>query len=232
MKRFLAVLLSTIAVVALAWLFFEFGGNQSEPSSDKQAILSQEDTRFSKGDPDAPVKIIEYADILCPYCAKANSDVIPQIETDYIDTGKAYYEVRVVGMISPDSMRAAEGAYCSADQNMFWKYIDEAYTYTWDNHYSKNESPSNVKTFNEAHIADFISQVGITKNVDKIEWQQCMDENKYQELVMKNKEDMSKMEAYGTPHFSINGKDYNGSPPYSAFKGVIEAALKEKQDTN
>lgn len=69
---------------------------------------------------------MEFADILCPYCAKANQQVIPQIKSNYIDTGKVHYEVRLVAMIAPDSQHAGEGAYCAAKQGKFWNYLDTA----------------------------------------------------------------------------------------------------------
>lgn len=222
------ILLIAVALGAV-WAFFALTRNQSAPSPAKQAILNAQDSRFAKGDPDAPVKIIEYADLLCPYCAKIHNETLPQLQSDYIDNNEVYYELRLVGMLTPDSMRAAEGAYCAAEQGKFWNYIDKAYRDTWNNYYSKNKDPSDIPYFRELQLDAFTRSSGVTDSLEIMEWQQCMKDGTYRSMVEKNEADMKKMEAYGTPHFSINNKDYNGSPPYAVFKTTIEAALREKQ---
>lgn len=117
-----------MALIVCGWLFFSYGGSTQEPLSESdQKVLNVQDKRLTKGDSAAPVKIVEYADILCPYCAKANEEIIPQIQSNYIDKKQVHYEVRLVAMISPDSQRAGEGAYCAAEQDKFWDYLDAAY---------------------------------------------------------------------------------------------------------
>ena len=54
-------------------------GARVEVSADDDAIL---------GDKNAPVAIIEFSDYQCPFCRKFWQDTLPQLKTDYIDTGK------------------------------------------------------------------------------------------------------------------------------------------------
>ncbi len=223
MKKRLVITITLVVVMfSSLWAFFNFGGKQSQDLSEQyRVVLQVEDKRLTKGDENAPVKIVEYADILCPYCAKANEEVIPQIEANYIDTKKVHYEVRLVAMITPDSQRAAEGAYCAAEQNKFWDYLDTAYRDTWRNYYSINKSPTDVTLFTEKGIQGFASEVG----VDTLLWNGCMESGKYAKTIDANEATMNKIEAYGTPHFVINGHNYNGAPPYATFKAVIDSEL-------
>lgn len=46
------------------------------------------------GSPDAPIKIIEYASMTCSHCAHFHNDVLPELKTKYIDTGKVYLEFK------------------------------------------------------------------------------------------------------------------------------------------
>lgn len=223
-----AVILGVVVTVLIAggWLFFTRGGYKPVPLSESEKkVLDVQDQRLTKGDESAPVKIVEYADILCPYCAKVNEQIIPQIQSDYVDKKQAHYEVRLVAMIAPDSERAGEGAYCAAEQNKFWNYMDLAYKETWNSFYSKGKSPQDVDLFSERNIYDFAKRVGLNTQ----SWHTCMNSDSYQQIMAANQEKMNEIEAYGTPHFIINGSNYNGAPPYSYFKAAIEDELNKQK---
>lgn len=46
------------------------------------------------GNPNAPIKIIEYASMTCSHCAHFHNEILPALKTKYIDTGKVYLEFR------------------------------------------------------------------------------------------------------------------------------------------
>jgi protein-disulfide isomerase len=46
------------------------------------------------GNPNAPIKVVEYASLTCSHCAHFYNDIMPQLKTKYIDTGKVYFEFR------------------------------------------------------------------------------------------------------------------------------------------
>src|SRR6266498_1344789 len=45
----------------------------------------------SMGDPNAPIKIEEFADFQCPYCEQFHQNIEPLLRQYYIDTGKVQY---------------------------------------------------------------------------------------------------------------------------------------------
>ena len=49
---------------------------------------------FSIGREDAPVTIIQYASLTCPFCKRFQAEVYPVLKRDYIDTGKVRYMIR------------------------------------------------------------------------------------------------------------------------------------------
>ena len=51
---------------------------------------------FSIGNPDAAVKIIEYASFTCSHCAHFEEEVFKPLKRDYIDTGKIHFTLREV----------------------------------------------------------------------------------------------------------------------------------------
>lgn len=225
-KAFIAAII-VLAAGGAFWAFAASGNGQPRALSEQEkSVLKTKNPKLTMGDENASVTIVEYADVMCPYCAKFSQKVLPRVKSDYIKTGKVYYEVRLVAVIADDSRRAAEGAYCASEQNMFWDYLDTAYTATWNSYYSQGEKPEDVPLFAPGHIQAFAARIGL----DTIAWKACLESDKYLETIRANQAAMRRMGARGTPHFVINGKHYSGAPPYPVVKAVIESALhKAKQ---
>jgi len=75
------------------------------------------------------LKIIIYTDFECGACGKLHSEVEPELREQYVVTGKAQIEIRLLGAMDPvDSMRAAEAALCAGDQGKFLEYIDALFS--------------------------------------------------------------------------------------------------------
>jgi len=75
-----------------------------------------------KGSSAARVVLIEWSDYECPYCAKAERDILPSLDEQYFKTGKvqlAFYHHPL--SIHPRAERAAEAAVCAGRQNKFWE---------------------------------------------------------------------------------------------------------------
>lgn len=76
------------------------------------------------GDPDAPVTVVEFADLQCPFCAQFARDALPELVRRYVRTGKARLELRLLTFIGPESMRAAQLASAAALQDRGWQFAD------------------------------------------------------------------------------------------------------------
>ena len=63
------------------------------------------------GNPDAPIKIIEYASLTCGHCAHFHNDVFPALKEKYIDTGKVFMEFREFPLNDP-ALKATITARC------------------------------------------------------------------------------------------------------------------------
>jgi protein-disulfide isomerase len=75
------------------------------------------------GRADAPVTIIEFSDLQCPYCARHALNTFPQIKRNYIDTGKVRYAARDFPLaMHPFAMPAAVATRCAGEQGKFWEY--------------------------------------------------------------------------------------------------------------
>ncbi|MCL4255883.1 MAG: thioredoxin domain-containing protein [Anaerolineae bacterium] len=79
-----------------------------------------EDGAFILGNEDAPIKIIEFADFLCPHCQDYH-DVMKQIIENHVITGQAKIEYRFFPIIDQNaSPFLAVLNECADQQDKFW----------------------------------------------------------------------------------------------------------------
>lgn len=78
------------------------------------------------GKESAKITLIEFSDYECPFCERHFTQTEPQIQKEYIDTGKVkfYYRDFPLSQIHPGAQKAAEAARCAGDQNKYWQYHD------------------------------------------------------------------------------------------------------------
>jgi protein-disulfide isomerase len=81
-----------------------------------------------KGEAEAPVKIIEYSDFQCPFCARHFTQTAKQIEDNYIKNGKVLLAFKQYPLnFHPFAQKAAEASLCANDQGKFWEYHDKLF---------------------------------------------------------------------------------------------------------
>lgn len=121
-----------VATLALAWALLwgdrpatdlvEYAENDAPDAR----TLIQQAQGITKGDPDAPVQIIEFGDFQCPGCRGFALNVLPTLEAEYIDTGLArltFYDFPLTNA-HLHAVLAARAARCAGDQDRYWDYHD------------------------------------------------------------------------------------------------------------
>jgi len=76
------------------------------------------------GDPAAPVTLVEFVDLQCPFCAQFARNELPELVRRYVRTGKVRMELRVLTFLGEDSLRAGQVAAAAAEQNRGWQFAD------------------------------------------------------------------------------------------------------------
>jgi protein-disulfide isomerase len=79
------------------------------------------------GQPSAPLTLIEFGDLQCPFCRRFALETLPTLLTRYVRRGKLRLEFREVALLGPDSARAARAAIAAAAQNRLWQFLDLFY---------------------------------------------------------------------------------------------------------
>ena len=80
------------------------------------------------GKPDAPVTLVEFADVQCPFCAKWSVDTLPGLVDEYVKAGKLRIEMRPLVFIGPNSEDGARAVLAAAQQNKGWNAAELFYT--------------------------------------------------------------------------------------------------------
>jgi len=128
-----------IAVVVVAAIAIASGGGSSKPRARAgETIPGQIESNalfagipqngITLGEPRAPVTMVEFADLQCPYCREYTEQSLSTLVTNYVRTGKVKMIFRNVAFIGPDSQTAAKMAAAVAMQNKLWTFIDLFYT--------------------------------------------------------------------------------------------------------
>lgn len=168
------------------------------------------------GDPNAPVKIIEFSDFQCPYCKRFSDQTEPLIVENYVATGKVFFEYIPYGPggypIGQESSDAAMASFCAAEQGKFWEYHDMLFA---------NHTGENVGDYTLKRLEAFAQALGL--NLDQ--YNQCMKEKRFQDKIEEGIALGRENNVGGTPSFLINGKLVEGAVPYQTFQQEIEAAL-------
>jgi protein-disulfide isomerase len=76
--------------------------------------------RLTLGDPDAPILLVEFVDLQCPFCRQFAADSWPDIVRRYIRTGKVKMELRLTGLLGEDSVKANKAVMAAGLQNRMW----------------------------------------------------------------------------------------------------------------
>jgi protein-disulfide isomerase len=171
------------------------------------------------GGPDASLTIVEYSDFLCPFCTRAALEIVPQIENEYVATGR----VKLVWKQSPSpalhgegAVVAAEASECAAEQNAFWEYHDMLFL--------NNERVA----FNVENLKRFAQMLGL----DTQEFNSCLDEGRYTSKVAADVAEARRREVTGTPTFFVGQTQIVGARSYEDFRTAIDDELAKLGETS
>jgi protein-disulfide isomerase len=162
----------------------------------------------TKGQPNAPIEMIEFSDFQCPFCQRAHATVEQVLATygDRIRFVYRHYPVQGHAAAKP----AAEASECAKEQGKFWPFHDRLF--------------ANTSKLGDADLKAHAAAVG----VDTATFNACVDSHKYRSVVEADARDGDAVGVNGTPAFYINGRMISGAQPFEVFKKLIDDELQRK----
>lgn len=167
------------------------------------------------GEPDAPVEIVEFADLQCPACAQASERLLPQLIERYVRPGETKMSFRFLTFIGPDSERGAFGAIAAAQQDALWPFVEVLY---------HNQGPENSDWLSETTLEATAEVLGL----DVPRWRADFEDNAVVvPPVQEAQQAASEAGVDSTPTFLVRGprgeEVITGVTEISAFEDAIAA---------
>jgi protein-disulfide isomerase len=160
-----------------------------------------------RGNPNAPVTIVEFSDFECPFCSRARP-IVNQVRETYGDKVRVVFRNFPLYQIHAEAQKAAEAAGCAGEQGKFWEMHDRLFA---------NQGKLQVPDL-KAHA------VALGLGADA--FNQCLDSGKHGGDTQLDAQEGSEYGVNSTPAFFINGRSLVGAQPFETFAQLIDDELE------
>jgi protein-disulfide isomerase len=214
MRDAFANAISGVLVIAAVVVLLVFAGQSllMEPrAGETEAIEVSNWTEIDQtgrvlGPSDAVIRIIEFSDFQCPFCAQSHF-ALQEFRDRYPGrVATIYRHFPLPG--HPYAFEAAHASECAGDQGMF-----EAY------HHVLFERQSSI---GQTAWDSFAEDVGIP---DVEEFRRCMGEERFKHRVEQDREVGKSIGVSGTPAYIVNGRLFTGMRSAEAWKRTFSEEL-------
>jgi len=208
-----AVVALSIGVAACA-TEAESAQERSVIPSDQQVAGERADKARVRGEENAPIRIVEVSDFQCPYCRQFFDETYAQIDSAYIQTGKASY--LWVGYANPGHGRAwpaMAAAYCAGAVGKFWPMHDILFKQQeeW------GSAPDPAVNF-VGYAADL--------NIDGESFGSCMRNSLLAPLMLRDYASVMGAGISSTPYFILaDSIAIRGAADYATFSSALDTLL-------
>lgn len=168
---------------------------------------------YFKGNPEAPVTVIEFSDYQCPACANFAETLGPVITRDYVETGQVQFVFHEFPLSQHvNGPVAAAAARCAGEQDHFWQMHD--LIFLRQREWATLSSPA-------SRLVTYAQQLGL----DRGEFQECLNSGRYDQAIAAAGQSAVQAGIPATPTFLVNGQQVRTLE----LQQAIEAALAENQ---
>ena len=179
----------------------------SQAPSPKARIFGKQKGDIVFGKASAPVTIIDYSSLSCPHCAHFHNNVLPQLQKEFVDTGKAKIIYRHFPLNAP-ALRAAQLVNCAPDsqKEKFLKTLFDMQP-QW--------------AFNEGFLTQ-LRQIASVGGMDSAEFDSCIaDKDGENDIVEVRRRGAEEAQVNSTPSFFIDGVKLE-SPEIESFRDALK----------
>jgi protein-disulfide isomerase len=183
------------------------------PPAEIQNVPPVSKTDFIRGNPNAKITLIEYADFQCPACAAMHS-TIKQLEGDFKDNLRLIYRFFPLTNAHQNAMISAQAAYAASLQGKFWEMHDIIY---------ENQDGWSDSTQPKTIFTDYAKKIGLNLN----KFNSDIDSDSTKKFVTDEQNKGLDLGINGTPTLFLNGKEIQNPATYEDFKKLIQDEINK-----
>ncbi len=208
-------------------------------SADPRTMVSDAGRPSRGGPASAPVVIVNFDDLECPYCARFHDSLFPAITQRYGDKVHIVYRDFPLDQ-HPWAMHAAVDSNCLAAQSVpaYWNFVDYIHHNAEDIGSDPNAKPDEAKPDAPKHTLDraytqldkLTREQGARQKVDAVKLDSCIAKQDTS-AIEASKQLGTALDIGSTPTYFINGEKYEGALPIDYIFGQIDNALRAEDVT-
>lgn len=175
-------------------------------------------TGYSMGKADAPLTMVEFTDLQCPFCRQFVLTSFDEIKRNWIDTGKLRYVTRdfPIADLHAQAVPAARAARCAGAQGKFWEM--------------RMALLRNANLLSSAYIAATAADLKLDAKV----FAACSTSTRFDGEIQADMQEGTRINVAGTPTFvmgrttasAIEGPVVVGALPYAQFDAKLKQLLE------
>lgn len=191
-------------------LFLALQPSQSEPVQALSEYCADNSKRcIFIGDESAPVTLVEVSDFGCVHCQSFHAETATPLKEQYVDTGNVRWIVLPYAL-GPTTVPAAASGMCANEQDLFFDYANALFA---------------IEPSTDRLTANGYRQAAETVGLDIEQFEACMDDGRFLDIVNSNQDAARAVGVSGTPTFFLNDEEINGAQPLAVFSQAIEGLL-------
>ena len=202
--------------------------NKFDISGNPKTLVSADGRPFRGGPAEAPVTIVGFDDLECPFCAKLHSQIFPAITERYGDKVRIVYKDFPLSEMHPWAMRAAIDTNClgALSNDGYWSEVDYIHAHAAE-FGADPKDPKAEKTLPRAseQLDNLTREQGQFRKVDMSKLNACLTKQDGT-AVSASRELGTKLGVDSTPTLWINGDKIDGAVSLTFLFGIIDQALR------
>ena len=194
-----------LLLCATALFHLTCAGSDFTPAASALAIVESDHVL---GSPDAPVTVVEYANLHCSWCGLFARTDFPTIKAQYIDTNRVRWVYRHFLTLSSDTAAlSACAAECAADQGQFYEYLALVY----QNQADQSEA--------------MLKQHATTLGLDRTTFDACLSGGTKLDRVQQDLASGQTLGVNSTPRFFVDTEEIRGYQTAEQFAEILDRHL-------
>lgn len=199
-----------------------------------QIVTQTPEGGYVMGNPDADVKLVEFASMTCPHCATFAQTGFDPLVNDYVKTGRVAFELRNF-VRDPLDITMALIARCGGDERFFPltdamfenqnQFFEQAQSVSAEQQQAVAQLPPAQQFAEFAKMAG-LQQWAAQRGLPSARQQQCLtNQSEIDRLVQMTSDATSQYNVPGTPSFLINGELLENASSWEALEPRIREAI-------